>query len=82
MAKGQSVEWLRIRRESKNYKTKHHRNRAPVSSSDVPVSSADDAEEAVLAPVGAPRVTHDPVLGAVLDAPAVDLHGVVAAQNE
>ena len=42
------------------------------------VLAADDAEEALLAPVGVPRVGDLPVLGAVLDAPSDDLDGVAA----
>lgn len=49
----------------------------PVGGAGVPVASSDDAEEAVLAPVGAPGVAADPVVHAVLGAPAVDLDGVV-----
>jgi len=49
----------------------------PVSSANVPGAAADDAEEAVLAPVGAPGVAADPEVHTVLGAPTVDLDGVV-----
>ena len=42
------------------------------------VLAAHDAEEALLAPVGVPRVGHFPVFRAVLDAPSDDLDGVTA----
>lgn len=49
----------------------------PVGGAGVPVATSDDAEEAVLAPVGAPGVAADPEVHTVLSAPAVDLNGVV-----
>ena len=45
------------------------------------VLAADDAEEALLAPVGVPRVGDLPVLLAVLDAPADDLDRVAARRR-
>ena len=40
------------------------------------VLAAENAEEAILAPLRRPAVRDDPVLGVVLDAPADNLHGV------
>ena len=55
-----------------------HVGHGPVAADGVVSATADDAEEAVLAPVGAPGVAADPVVNAVLvGAPAVDLDGVV-----
>jgi hypothetical protein len=49
----------------------------PVGSAGVVGATANNAEEAVLAPVGAPRVAADPEINTVLSAPAVELDGVV-----
>jgi hypothetical protein len=54
------------------------RRHRPVPVSGLVAAPADDLEEAVLAPVGAPGVAADPVVRSVLiSAPAVQLDGVV-----
>jgi len=50
---------------------------SPVCLARVVVTTSDDSEESVLAPVGSPTVAADPVVDSVLGSPAVELDGVV-----
>jgi hypothetical protein len=43
-------------------------------------TSTHNAEEALLAPVGSPRVSANPVVSAVLSTPAIELDGMVVGQ--
>jgi len=50
----------------------------PVSNAWVVVPTTDDAEEAVLTPVGTPTITTDPIVHTILSTPTIQLDGMIS----